>query len=120
MGSFKGCLTALWCQQGNHNHLVMADLVLPDTHTLVIGRQKSSPDLSPVEAKRALLSGALRAFVGVHDKKKPKHLGVDEGKLKEAGSGGDAPVSFWVHEVPTACSERQVFVPCLPSPHQLP
>jgi hypothetical protein len=30
----------------------MSDLVLPDTRTLVIGRQMSSPDLSPVEAKR--------------------------------------------------------------------
>jgi hypothetical protein len=32
------------------------------------------------EAKRALFSGALKAFVGVHESKKLQHLGIREEK----------------------------------------
>jgi hypothetical protein len=70
--------------------------------------KKNDPILSVVEAKRALLSGALKAFVGVHESKKLKHLGISEEKLKEAGSSDDTPASFWVHDVPSDCLLRQV------------
>jgi hypothetical protein len=36
--------------------------------------------LSLTEVKSALLSGALRAFIGVHESKKLKHLQIDEDK----------------------------------------
>jgi hypothetical protein len=86
----------------------MADLVLPDTHRVVMERQKSSPLMSTLEVKRALLSGALKAFIGVHEKKKLRHLGISEEKLKEAGSGAETPASFWMHQVPTDCLLREV------------
>jgi hypothetical protein len=64
----------------------MADMVLPDDHKLVLAKIRNDPTLSVVQAKRALLSGALKAFVGVHESKKLKHLGISEERLKEAGS----------------------------------
>lgn len=36
----------------------MADLVMPQSHKLVIQRQKSSPELTNVKPKKDLLSGA--------------------------------------------------------------
>jgi hypothetical protein len=43
--------------------------------------------------KAALLYGALRAFVGVHETKKLKDLQIDEDRLKQVGVNGDVPVS---------------------------
>lgn len=60
-----------------------------------------------LEAKRALLSGALKAFVGVHPKQRLKHLGISEEKLQEVGINGDSPSHFWQREVPMNCLLRE-------------
>jgi hypothetical protein len=81
----------------------MADMVLSDDHKLVLAKIMNDPILSMVEAKRALLSGALKAFVGVHESKKLEHLGISEKELQEAGSSDDTLASFWLHDAPSDC-----------------
>jgi hypothetical protein len=78
----------------------MADFVLPDQHKTVQQRHAKNKSLSLVDVKAALLSGPLRAFVGVHETKTLKHVGVD----------GEGPVSFWLHQVPEDCLLREAAV----------
>jgi hypothetical protein len=86
----------------------MADLILPDNHQVVIERKKKNGgDLSLLSCKQAILSGALKAFVGVHATKKLKHLGISDEKLNQFGVDGEPPVSFWEHQVPADCLLRE-------------
>jgi hypothetical protein len=62
------------------------------------------------DVKQALLSGALKAFIGVHESKKLRHLGINEDKLKQFVVHGETPVSFWVHDVPHDCLLREVAI----------
>jgi hypothetical protein len=80
-----------------------ADMVLPDDHKLVLAKVRNDPTLSVVEAKRALLSEALKACVGVHESKRLTHLGISEETFQEAGNSDDTPASFWVHDVLSDC-----------------
>jgi hypothetical protein len=66
----------------------IADMVLADSHKTVRERSSQAPNMSLLDIKHALLSGALRAFIGVHEKKKLKHLNIDENKLKPHGLDG--------------------------------
>jgi hypothetical protein len=88
----------------------MADIVLHDTHKTVVERSKKMPTVALVDVKQALLTGALRAFIGVHQSKKLKHLNISEDKLKQFGVDGEAPVSFWVHDVPHDCLLREAAI----------
>ena len=87
----------------------MADIVLPDNHKTVVERSKGSPELSLTEVKQALLTGALKAFVGAHKKKGVASLGIDEDKLKQFGVSmdGEAPVQFWEQDVPAKYMLRE-------------
>jgi hypothetical protein len=86
----------------------MADLILPDNHHIVVERKKKSGgELYLRSCEQAVLSGALKAFIGVHANKKLKHLGISEDKLNEFGVDGEPPVSFWEHQVPADCLLRE-------------
>jgi hypothetical protein len=52
---------------------VIADLVLSDDNKTVQQRHEKHKTLSLVEVQAAILSGALRTFLGVHESKTLKH-----------------------------------------------
>jgi hypothetical protein len=91
----------------------MASVALPDSHKTLVEVQKKNPAMSVVETKQAILSGALKAFIGVHSIKKLKHLDICEEKLRQVGINGDAPVAFWEQEVPVSCLLREVGIRAL-------
>ncbi len=86
----------------------MADVVLSDSHKIVVERAKVSRQLSLVKVKEALLSGALKAYLGVHASKSRKHLHITEDMLAQYGVGGEPPVAFWEQTVPPECLLREV------------
>jgi hypothetical protein len=88
----------------------MADMVLADSHKTVRDRSSQAPYMSLLDSKQALLSGALKAFIGMHEKKRLKHLNIDENKLKQHGVDGGTPLSFWQHDVPTQCLLREAAI----------
>jgi hypothetical protein len=88
----------------------MVDLVLPDDNKTVQHRHEKHNSLSLVEVKAAILSGALRTFLGVHESKTLKHLQIDEAKLRQVGVDGESPVSFWVNQVPDTCLLREAAI----------
>jgi hypothetical protein len=81
----------------------MADVELSDNHKIVVERSKTSLELSLVKVKEALLSGALKAYLGVHASKSRKHLHITEDMLAQFGVCGAPPVAFWEETVPPQC-----------------
>lgn len=63
----------------------MASVALPDSHKTLVEVQKKNPAMSVVETKQEILSGALKAFIGVHSIKKLKHSDICEEKLRQVG-----------------------------------
>jgi hypothetical protein len=82
----------------------MADPVVSDDNKTVPQRHEKHKTLSLVEVKAAILSGAQRTFLGVHESKTLKHLQIDEAKLGQVGVDGEPPESFWVNQVPETCT----------------
>jgi hypothetical protein len=85
----------------------MADVVLSDSHKIVVERSKVSRELSLVKVKEALLSSALKAYLGVHASKSRKHLHITEDMLAQYGICGEPPVAFWEQTVPPECLLRE-------------
>jgi hypothetical protein len=58
-----------------------ADIVLPGTHPSVLEHKQKLREFSLIQVKHGILSGALKALIGVHEKKKLRDLGIEEEKL---------------------------------------
>jgi hypothetical protein len=85
----------------------MADVVLSDDDKIVVERSKTSHELSLAKVKQALLSGALKAYLGVHASKSRKHLHITDDMLQQFGVCGEPPVAFWQQTVPPQCLLRE-------------
>jgi hypothetical protein len=72
----------------------VANHVLSDDNKTVQQRHETHKTLSIVEVKAAILSGALRTFLGGHESKALKHLQIDKAELRQVGVDGQSPVSF--------------------------
>jgi hypothetical protein len=88
----------------------MADLVLSDDNKTVQQPHEKHMTLLLFECKAAILSGALRTFLGVHESKALRHLQIDEAKLRQVGLDGESPVSFWINQVPETCMLREAAI----------
>ena len=84
----------------------VADVALRDDHQLVVKLRQKNGCLPILGTKQTLLSGALKAFIGVQVKKL-KQLGICEDRLQQFGVSAEPPAAFWEHEVPVTCMLRE-------------
>ena len=67
---------------------------LLDDSCPAVEKEVKQNNIARASAKKKVLAGALRVFIGVHPDKTLKSLGIDSAVLVEVGQS-DNPTTFW-------------------------